>query len=144
VVSVGSRLDGGLEGLGKTERDPSVRVLACRLPLGGFLRLAHDDELRLATDEANLDLTGRKLGGDVEGRLAQELEQPELKGGAERVSEPTRRLRGRVVAERGSGCEVGLDCGDVRGQLHDINYDIIMASVKCQIDVEGRSVYPFV
>ena len=91
-----------------------------------------DDELRVASGEAHLDVCGGELLVERQRRLGQEVEQSQLQRRRERVREAPRRLGCRIVAERRDRLEVRLDRLHVPGELHASQYDIILMSVKHQ------------
>ena len=85
---------------------------------GSACLLLDVDELGLPAGETNLDPAGN-LGVERERDLVEEVEQPQLERGLERLREPPARLlRGLVAGERGGGGEVLLDRVDVGCQLH--------------------------
>ena len=67
------------------------------------------DELGLLSCEADLDVAGGQLGGELDGRLREQVEQLEPEARADRVGEASRDLLDAFVAELGEVLEVVLD-----------------------------------
>jgi len=86
----------------------------------------HDDhELGLAAGETDLDPTGFELAADLESGLAEEVEEPQMERGAERLAQAASGLGGRLVSEARGCREVVLNRLNVTLELHD---DINMTS----------------
>ena len=77
-----------------------------------------EDELGIAAGEPHLDVPRRELGVERERRLGEDVEEPELERRLDRRRETLARGRGRLVAERGSRREVGLDGLNVSFDVH--------------------------
>ena len=133
----GGGLDAQLQRLGKAERDPARELLPAR-HLDGVRSLIDDDhELGLTAGETDLDPTGFELAADLEGGLAEEVEEPEMERGAESLAQAASGLGGRLVSEAGSRREVVLNRLDVALELHDdITMTSFMQSVKVKLDVD--------
>ena len=99
--------------LGEAERD-AARVLLAGAELDGVRRLVHDDdELRIASGESNFDASRVELAADLQGGLAEEVEQAEVERRRERLAQAASGLGGRLVSETGGRGEVLLDRLDV-------------------------------
>ncbi len=94
----------------------------------GCLLVLDVDERGLLAGEADLDVARGELRADLERRLGQELEQAEPERRGERLAQPLRGGRDLLVADARQGGELGLQCLDVRIELHR---DIIMTSLSC-------------
>src|SRR5262249_2573330 len=87
----GSRgLDDRLQGLGEPERDPPGVLLPDAELRPARHLVADDDELRVASGETYLHPRGLDLTTELEGGLAEQVEEVQMKGRAERVSHPPR------------------------------------------------------
>src|SRR5918996_1140592 len=127
----GCSFDARLERLGETERD-APRVLLSGRDLYRLPRLVrHDNELRLPPGKPDLDARRVELAADLERRLAEEVEQPQVERRGERVRQPASRLGAGVVSAGGGSGQILLDGLDVAFELHcDITMTSQTASVK--------------
>ena len=95
---------------------------------GACLLVLDVDERGLLAGEADLDVTRTELRADLERSLGQELEQPQPQRGRERLAQPVRCDRDLLVADARQRGELGLQCLNVRIELHR---DVIMTSLSC-------------
>ena len=105
-----------LQPLREPERDAGAEVVAGGRLGVGAVAILDEDEVRLAPRQAYLDVAGGKLRSKRQRRLGEDVEQTELERGLERRRQPLAGLGGGLVAEGGSGGEVGLDCPDMVGR----------------------------
>ena len=76
---------------------------------GGLAGGVDEDELRLLPGEADLDVAGRELRVELDGRLGEEVEELQPKVRSEGLAEAPGDLRGALVAELGEPLEVFLE-----------------------------------
>src|SRR5439155_10914250 len=93
---------------------------------GGVRRL-DEDEARLLSGQAHLHVPRRKLGGQLERSLREDVEKAQSCGGAKRPAQTGGCGLRLLVADRGQRSEFGLECIDEAFQLHG---DIIMTSLR--------------
>ena len=111
-----------------------------RRRVGALVR--DDDELGIAAGEPDLDARGSQLARELEGRLAEQVEEAQVERRAERLAQAAGRLgRGLVTEARGRE-EVLLDRVDVAVELHrDITMTSLLLSVKGQMRHRRDVVY---
>ncbi len=95
---------------------------------GALLLVLDVDERGLLAGEADLDVARAELRADLERGLGQELEQAQPQRGGERLAQPIRCDRNLLVADARQRGELGLQCLNVRIELHR---DVIMTSLSC-------------
>src|SRR5207253_2060498 len=93
------------------------------------------DELRILAGHADVDVPERKLGADLQRRLAQGVEQPQSGRGADRRGQPVGRGGDLVAAERRQLPQVRLEGLDEGCRLHGV----IMTSLWCLSSVNVTS-----
>ena len=126
--------------LRQAERDPARTLFPARHVDGVRSLIDDDHELGLTAGETDLDPTGFELSPDLESGLAEEVEEPEMERGPERLAQAASGLGGRLVAERCSRRELVLDRLDVALELHcDITMTSQMQSVKRQRSTSNGS-----
>src|SRR5205085_857553 len=124
ALACGGRLKTRLQALREPQRDARGRAV-----VGGSRRrraLLDVHERRVLPREPNLDSTRAELLVQLEGGLAERVEEPEAGRGADRRAQAAGGLGGRVVADSGDGGEIGLERLDEACQLHDV----IMTSLR--------------
>ena len=136
---------------GMPERDPGDAALLLVLrarrrgrgaaePAGWAARRGVDHERELAAVEADVDATGRHLGGDLGGRLGDGLHQGQAGGRVEGEGEPLGGGVGLGAGRLGGREQVAPEAVDVRRDVHVHHDDIIMTSCQGASDVTWRHV----
>src|SRR4029077_19546548 len=111
-------LDRELERLREAQADPRRELLAgCRA--GRVARRVDEHELGLLAGEANLDVAGGQLGGELHGGLREQIEQLQPQIRRQSLAEAARDLGGALVAEVGEALQVFLDPLEYDRQIHD-------------------------
>ena len=102
----------------------------------GRLRLLLDeDEGRILAAHPDLDVPLGELRRDLDGGLAERLQQAHPGRAADRLAQAGGGLGDRVVADGGDPVEVGLERLEKLCHLHDVIMTSLVASVKCHLDV---------
>src|SRR5262249_11374986 len=104
ALARGGLLDRRLERLGQPQAEAGRELLARDSGvLGG---LVDEHELGLLAGQADLDVAGGELRGELERRLAEQVEQLQAQIRGERVAEPLGDPRGALVAELAEALQV--------------------------------------
>src|SRR5581483_10014949 len=94
-----------------------------------------EDELGLLPCEADLDVAGRELRGELDGSLRKQVEELEAQVRGERVAQPLRDLGRPLVTELREPLQVLLESFQDDRQVHcDITMTSLVQSVKCHQD----------
>ena len=117
-----------LEGLGEAQADPRRELFAGHAR--GLAGDVDEHELGLLAGEANLDVAGGQLRGQLHRRLREQVEQLQPQAGAECLGQPLRDLRRPLVAELSEVLEILLEALEHDGQIHD---DVTMTSTTTSV-----------
>ena len=94
-------LQARLEPFREPQRDAGAEVVTGGRWLLGSAGLVHEDELRVATRHPHLDMAGVELRVEREGRLGEEVDQPETERRLDRVGEAAPAFGDVLVGEGG-------------------------------------------